>query len=427
MEISIIETRTAPTVQVQIDGKKIVFHSRYDPIKEAKDWARNALKLIDSSKQHIVIGLAAGYHLQALSAAAKDTKIIVLEFNNNYFNWFISSLFYEIVNQLPNVELYNVKNINEKQREDIFNNLYSNDILIQKNALEIFPKEYGEIKEIIKEINVQQFSFLNQFDNIERNFEANLAMRDKGIKIWQNFYESRPMILVSAGPSLDKQLSLLKRISFERKIRIGSVGTAVKPLLKQEIVPDFIMISDPNRGTFPQLEGVDLVNTPLFYLSTAYSETIAAYQGPRYIVFQNGYDKAENMSALKNEPLIQTGGSVSTTLLDLMRYLGASDVGLVGQDLAFTDGLTHAHFTPLQRTITNEANLIQVLDYYQQKLVYTSKNLMIYKKWFERYAAQQPKMHLYNCTEGGAFIKNWKHLSLNEFNNSFSKENSRKD
>ena len=422
MEINIIETRTVPTVQVQINGKKFIFHSRYDPIKEAKDWTRNALKLADTSKELIVIGLATGYHLQALSAAAKDTKITVLEFNSNYYKWFQNSFFYEDVHRLPNVVLYDVKNLNDKKRANIFVNLHSNNILIQKNALEIFPKEYEKIKDIVKGIHIQQNSFLNQSENIERNFNQNIALGDIGIKNWRNYYNDRPMILVSAGPSLDKQLSLLKRIFNERKILIGSVGTAVKPLFRKEIVPDFIMITDPNEGTLPQLEGVDLSNTPLFYLSTAYHETVAIYKGPRYMVFQSGYDKAENLSALNNEPLLQTGGSVATTLLDLMLYLGASDVGLVGQDLAFTNGLTHADFTPLQRTITNETNLIQVIDYYQKKQVHTSKNLMVYKKWFERYADQKHKGHLYNCTEGGAFIKNWQHISLNEFNNIFSEK-----
>jgi hypothetical protein len=250
---------------------------------------------------------------------------------------------------------------------------------------------------------------------MERNFHKNIALDDPGIKDWRNYYENKPMLLISAGPSLDKQLPLLKEIKDIGKVIIGSVGTAVIPLVRHGITPDFVMITDPNQGTLPQLQKVDLTFTPLFYLSTAYNETIVLHGGARYIVLQDGYDKAEYMATLRNEPLIKTGGSVSTTLLDLMIYLGASKVGLVGQDLAFTNGFSHASDTPFQRLTQQEPGLVEVLDYYQVKRIASSKNLVIYKKWLERYAEHAAHLKLYNCTEGGAFIKNWQHLSLKEF------------
>lgn len=423
MKIKIIDTKNVPTIEIQLDGKNTVFHSKYNPIKEASDWTKNALKFADTSNELIVIGLAAGYHLQALSAAVKEANITVLEFNSSYYKWFQSSHFYKGVYQLPNVALYDIKKLTDNKRESIFKNLHSNNILIQKNALEIFPKEYENIKDILKDFHIQKNSFMNQAENMFQNFSKNIALADKGIKVLKNYYKGKTMLLISAGPSLDKQLSFLKIIFNERKILIGSVGTAVKSLLKIGIIPDFMMITDPNEGTLFQLEGVNLSNTPLFYLSTAYHETIVLHKGPRYIVFQEGYDKAEELGTSNKDPLIKTGGSVSTTLLDLMIYLGASNIGLVGQDLAYTSGLTHANSTPLQRTVKEETGLMEVWEYYQKKQVSTSKNLMIYKKWFEKYAEQKQHVHLYNCTEGGAFIENWNHIDLKEFYNIFSENN----
>ena len=62
MEIKIIDTRTVPTVQIDMDSKSIVMHSKYNPTREAEDWVRNALKLVDPDQPIIIIGLAAGYH-----------------------------------------------------------------------------------------------------------------------------------------------------------------------------------------------------------------------------------------------------------------------------------------------------------------------------------------------------------------------------
>ncbi|CAM4389815.1 DUF115 domain-containing protein [Paenibacillus alkaliterrae] len=410
-----MDTRTVPTVEILSYNKKIIFHSKYDPIKEAQDWVRNALKLADSGKPLIIIGLAAGYHIEALSRVANDAIITVLEFNSQYYNWFKNSPFYNRIEKLPNIELYDIAALTDNKRESIFANLRSNNILIYKQALDIFPEEYTEAKEYLSSIQIQKKSFLNQSESMERNFDKNITLDDPGIKDWKNYYENKPMLLISAGPSLDKQLPLLKEIKDDGKVILGSVGTAVKPLIRHGITPDFVMITDPNEGTLPQLQKVDLTSTPLFYLSTAYNETIVLHGGARYVVLQDGYDKAEYMAALRKEPLIKTGGSVSTTLLDLMIYLGASTVGLVGQDLAFTNGLSHASGTPFQRLTQQEPGLVEVLDYYQVKQIASSKNLVIYKKWLERYAEHAAHLNLYNCTEGGAFIKNWQHLSLKEF------------
>ncbi len=190
------------------------------------------------------------------------------------------------------------------------------------------------------------------------------------------------MIVVSAGPSLNKQLPLLKKISDDRHFVIGAVGTA---------------------------------DTPLFYLSTAYNETILLHKGPRYRVYQGGYADAERFAREHNEPLIQTGGSVATALLDMMVYLGGETIALVGQDLAYTDGVSHAEGAHAWQEVKEGLSAMTVLNYDQTCVVQTAKNLTLYRKWFEQFAKKHPTLALYNCTEGGAYIKNWQHIPLNQY------------
>jgi len=244
-----------------------------------------------------------------------------------------------------------------------------------------------------------------------------LNLADPGILAGEKLVHGHPVLLVSAGPSLIKQLSVLKRIASAGDIKIAAVGTALKPLLNAGILPDLIMISDPNQKISEQFNlNPKFKLPPLFYLSTASHSVVANYCGQRYIAWQKGFGPAEQEADIRHEPLVLTGGSVATCLLDLLVKLGVTSVGLVGQDLAFTDGYSHAAGTVAARTIVEDQGLIWVDDYKQQGKVPTSLNLFSYLKWFENYAKEfNNQDFLWNCTEGGAYIPGWRHEPLNSY------------
>ncbi len=415
MKLSIVETRTVPTVKAEFKGRDVFFHSRYDPLNEAQAWLKKGVKAINKNQVVIVIGLGAGYHIQQLAESISEQTILIIEFNDTYFSWFKNSPFHSQLTRYNNVVLKRFNELTNVEKEKIFTSISSTNLLIHKSGLDIMPEEYKGIKEALEDIQFQQNSFQHQVDIMRLNFEKNRMLNDQGIGDLTNMYAGKPMILISAGPSLDKQLSLLKKIYEQHQFVIGAVGTALKPLLNANIIPDFFAIIDPNPATYSQMTDIELPITPLFYLSTAYHETILLHQGPRHIVYQEGYTAAEKLASKKHEPVIQTGGSVATALLDIMVKLGAKSVALVGQDLAYTDGKSHANTSHARQNIKELEGSKQVMNYYQTAEVHTAKNLTIYRKWFEKYREIHNELALYNCTEGGAYIKNWKHISLNEY------------
>ncbi|OZI12701.1 hypothetical protein CEW92_04900 [Bacillaceae bacterium SAS-127] len=415
MKITIVETRTVPTIKIEYNGKNITFHSKYDPLHEAKIWCENSIAKLKKDRNIIVIGLCAGYHIQALVKLLPNTPITIIEFNDIFFNWFKNSPFYQSIASLQNVSVKQFSQLTSAERKNIFTSISSTNLLIHKNGLDIFPSEFENIKAVLDNIKLQNGSMQNQLENMHSNFNKNILLNDKGINELTNIYKGKPMILVSAGPSLDKQLPLLKTIREENTFIIGTVGTAVKPLLQHDIIPDFFAIIDPNKGNDKQLTNVSLPETTFFYLSTAYHRTVTLHEGPRRILWQAGFEEAEKMASLKEEPTIQTGGSVATALLDLMVQLGGENIALVGQDLAFTDGKSHANKTHAQKEIKQTDVAQRVLNYHQTGEVYTGKSLNLYRKWFETFAKEHPKLQLYNCTEGGAYIHNWDHISLQHY------------
>lgn len=415
MNIDILSTRTVPTIQVSVENKKVVFHSKYDPLNESITWCKTISSLINSSDDILVIGLGAGYHINQLAELHKNQNIIVIEFNNEYYDWFMNSDFACSISQHKNVSLYSFTKLTTAKQKRIFSSFNSSNIAIHKSGTDLIPKEYDEINKALKILRHQQNTVLNQVNLLYDNFNKNIELQDIGIRALKDCYKSLPMVLVSAGPSLDKQLPLLKCIEHDKSIVIGAVGTALKPLLAAGITPDFFMITDPSEYTYSQLTDIYLPSTPLLYLSTAYHETILLHKGPRYIVYQHGFSSAEKMAKSLDDLIIQTGGSVATTLLDTMRQFQAKSVALIGQDLAYTNNQSHAEGAHLTKKITQKNLSLSVQNYYKNGYVHTSKNLSIYRKWFESYAIDHPDLLLYNCTEGGSNILNWINLGLDEY------------
>ncbi|MBD7909608.1 motility associated factor glycosyltransferase family protein [Sporosarcina gallistercoris] len=412
MEIIIIETKTVPTIKVVQNGKTIYLHSKYNPMNEVYSWVENFVKIMKTNENILIIGLGAGYHIKQIALACKNQKVNVIEFNDEFYSWFIKSIFYESLSTLENVCLLSFSRLSVNEKERLFSSYSSTNIKIHKSGMDLIPEKYVPLQSLLKDLQYQQLTIDHQIDSLIENFDKNTLLNDVGIGKLRDDYRGRPMILASAGPSLTKQLPLLKEIKEEGLITIGAVGTAIKPMLKSEIIPDFFMISDPNKATLSQLVDVNIPEAKLFYLSTAFYETVLLHQGERYILYQHGFGEAENRAKKRNEPLIKTGGSVATSLLDTMIWLGAKSVALVGQDLAYTHGQSHAKGAHLQKIVNVTSNQLQVDNYDKNGLVNTSKNLTIYRKWLELYAQEHSDLSLYNCTEGGAYIENWNHIPL---------------
>jgi len=412
----IISTKSSPTVLITTaNNKKFYLHSRYDPLKEAETWVDS--QLFESSIQQItVIGIGLGYHLKLLAEKYSNIQIDAFEFNYSFITWAIKNEILTDLTDYKNISLHFEKDIQKllfqfsKRIKDAKDNL-----LIYKPSLRLIENE--AVRTSLESFYLKKQTIKDQKDSLIQNFDLNMKLSDKGISSFLEFNRNSSVILVSAGPSLQKQIPLLKK-TLKKGFVIASVGTALTPLIKAGIKPNLIMISDPKDLIIEQLKGMENLEVPLFYLSTANHTAVKNYKGPRYIVWQNGFYESELQGKKNNEPLIETGGSVATCLLDLLVKLDFKNIALVGQDLAFTNNESHTLGTHLYRKVENTDSLLKIDDYYLKGKIATSRNLSIYLKWFERYIDEHKGIQFFNCTEGGAHIKGWKHVPLYEFMNS---------
>ena len=144
------------------------------------------------------------------------------------------------------------------------------------------------------------------------------------------------------------------------------------------------------------------------------------YKGEKYIALQEGYTPAEEYAKSNGYILVQTGGSVATTGLDLAIKMGCNPIVFVGQDLAFTDNKTHSSAT-FSKEISSIHNLREIDDIYGDT-IYTSKNLYIYLRWIQKRIAEEKGIEFIDATEGGAKIKGTKVMRLEQVVSIYKKQ-----
>ena len=120
-------------------------------------------------------------------------------------------------------------------------------------------------------------------------FIRNIAviLRTPGVIRLKNIFKGRPAIIVSAGPSIEKNFHLLKEA--KGKAIIIAVDVVVPTILPAGIIPDFIVALEANRKLYRAFENNPLLKfCPLICTTEVDYETMASlYPGPVFLNFSN--------------------------------------------------------------------------------------------------------------------------------------------
>ncbi|MBX1392028.1 motility associated factor glycosyltransferase family protein, partial [Campylobacter jejuni] len=222
-------------------------------------------------------------------------------------------------------------------------------------------------------------------------------------------------IVVSAGPSLAKQLPLLK--AYQDKAVIFCADGALSMLEKEGIIPDYVTnldFTDLAMKFFQNKEN----KTSLNVLSCATHPNVARSL------------KAENcMIILRNKALYQrfnlndfgyidTGTHVSHFSYTLALALGFKNIILIGQDLAFDEkGNSHSQGFSYGEQFSGEKTVptLKTQAYAGKGEVLTHITWNDYRIKLEYlFACNSKEAKFYNATEGGARINFTEELSFKE-------------
>lgn len=402
--------------------KKRYIHSKYSPEKEGEEWAE---KIFDESKKiYIIFGGGLLYHVEALMKLVnKNDKVVVIE---PLLELSSSDIHKEIVENLKEFDNFNIILTNEQF--DIINYLK---IIISEFDLgkikvdflesykNIFPNDYNiflkSIKKLIRHIRLNE-NTMNYFSvEFTENIVSNSFCMAKAnyIMEFKDAFKGETAIIVSAGPSLSKNIELLK--NNEDKFLIISGGRTLKTLLDLNIIPHFVVSIDPSLENYRLFEPVIDSDVPLVTGWLNNKEIGRQYRG-RKIFFNNSNIPGILDNQLFGEEIdnLPGGGSVATFQVSFAEYLGCKKIILIGQDLAYTENKFHSDLASDNKNeILDKDGLIKV-EGNSEPYVYTSQVLEVYKDWFEHYAKGNKHIELINCTEGGAYIDGVIHKKLIE-------------
>ena len=210
-------------------------------------------------------------------------------------------------------------------------------------------------------------------------------------------------IIVSTGPSLDKQLETLKK--FAPYVSIISVDASYPILARNGIKPDYVTSIERMipTSTFFEKKHPDVDENIYFVISSVTHTQSVKNILPRRLVLTMKPQHEEKMFGLKKYGYLGVGHSCANMAYQLAYVLGHKNIVFIGQDLAFgKDGASHAK----GHTIAQPDENLYTIAYGGEGEVRTTYVWMLFKNQFEN-DIEQAKLEdikSYNCTEGGARI-----------------------
>lgn len=405
-EYQIEPTQQGPlTMKVSGAEGSFYFHSNVNPWKEATRWVQTYSE--DRAEEYAVLGLGLGYHVISLWKRTQgaipvhvyepDASILTLAERYQDFS----------VCQGRNLYIHYDPELTMLMKKLSANTAT---LAIHHPSLRNIPKSAQ--KDALERFFVIDSSRRKQAKYLYANFTSNCKAGARPVDELQEDFKGKDVFLIAAGPSLDKNVALLKERS-DNSIVLAT-GTVFRKLMGMGIAPDYVIVTDANERIIWQVYVHRNEQIPLLVLSSAYHQLCTEYKGPKYMIFQRDFPPAEEYAKKHGCMLFETGGSVSTTALDVCIRLQAARIIFLGLDLAFTDNLAHASGTS-NRVVADQENL-QPVKAYNGSVVYTDHKFNMYAQWIEERLQQEDakQIPVINATEGGRYIAGMEYRILQD-------------
>lgn len=268
------------------------------------------------------------------------------------------------------------------------------------------------------------------------------------VSVLKDKMKGKPIICVAAGPSLNQHLDFLKKI--QNEVFIISVVASAKTLLNNGIKPDLLTSIDMEPLVLNQLEGLDVSQIPIVIEMACHHSTVDNVNTD-FIFSMSSCVKKNFLVKLTDalgititsDDFVISAFTVAITSLLCAQLMGASEIFLIGQDLAISGDSSHAKDTVIANKVEivddgaggklfmntslfdSKQTLsvaIEVPGYYGDK-VYTTASMKAFLDYFEKVIKDNNIENVYNATEGGAYIEGAENISLQEAYERFIKNN----
>ncbi len=423
--VSVVNYETVPSAPGKAPNLKMktrgsLYYKGDNPQQDVKEQL-TALQL-KNNRMAVFLGLGLGYELiyyaeqmsreqntAYILMIEKDLELFKLTLQTSDISGLLGSANVTFMVGLPEQKLY-VELRNYLAKNSRFMYLKAMKPVYHPSALATAKEYYLNALKHLRESGAHQVLYYgndphdsiigveNMLDNI------NEIVFNPGVNLLYDKFKGRPAVVVSSGPSLNKNKQLLKGL--EDKALIVTAEASLRLLLDMGFKPHLVTSLERPQMMARLFEGIKAEEVPDVYLAACpvvHNDVYKIYPGPRVIVYRN-FDHFKWLGIERG--ILDIKESAGNMAFKVAEALGCHPIILIGQDLAFSrDGDTHADGMVLGKKQEK---------YFSMGILEVKGNdglpIKTTKPWYSFLKSYEVDIAAYdgrciNSTEGGAYIE----------------------
>lgn len=417
-------------------GTEVPLHSMYNPLREAT-------QIVDSytvtkTADVIFLGFGLGYHVLELCkreghrglilVCERDPRFVRTAFEHIDFSHALEHL--ELIFSVGESSIQLFNRIKDYSLSFLTNGLT---VLNHPASMRLYGVYYESVRSVISEAftwaQVNLNTQLAKAETFANNIFANMLefTSSPGIGELFGMYHGIPAFIVSAGPSLIKNVDYLHEVG--NKGIILCVDSAARTLYDVGVRPDLVVSIDFGAHNKKYIQAIQDEDFVLTFDPEVFPEIVQQHKGKKFAINLPGKALCDwYAQAVEDKGSIDKGLSVSHTALLIAEALGCTPIVFLGQDLSYPHGDWHVkgslQYQKARIHGVMQKRFVNVPGYFGGS-VESEVSLQVFINHFESIVSEID-IPIYNATEGGAHINGMKQISLREAINAFCKKEASK-
>ena len=409
---------------ISVSYKNKAITSLYAPIEEAKRLIEQYIKNKEADYIAIFLSIASFYHIDYFLSLNDKNKAIIIEKDIELLKLILS-----------NIEIKNAKRIIILSEEnDVL--LFFNNFIREDNVKKLVVIRH------IRASNVSEEN-KNYYDNI--TIQLSIIIKERLMSLTSNYYfapiwarniiynmhnnhsiesfknylnKETPILLVSAGASIDNYIEKIKELSESHFVL--AVSHSLNTLLNNSIKPNAVVSTD--GGFYSLIHILSLLKEESIFLFTTHtSYPLNSIKKERKFFFSHNESLEKILYNTQDNIYFPMEGSVIMPALRISEFLNPKYILLAGCDFCHIDDKSHSKYSnsiALDFITSNKINTFETKKYkrlnddnkiecFDNCLRNTSSSLLSYKAHFESLVADLSKnIDFFTLTKESAKIKN---------------------
>ena len=409
---------------ISVSYKNKALTSLYAPIEEAKRLIEQYIKNNNTDYIGIFLSIASFYHIDYFLSLNDKNKAIIIEKDIELLKLILS-----------NIEIKNSDRIIILSEENDVS-LFFNNFIREDNVKKLVVIRH------IRASNVSEEN-KNYYDNI--TIQLSIIIKERLMSLTSNYYfapiwarniiynmhshysiesfknylnKETPILLVSAGASIDNYIEKIKELSESHFVL--AVSHSLNTLLNNSIKPNAVVSTD--GGFYSLIHILSLFKEESIFLFTTHtSYPINSIKKERKFFFSHNESLEKILYNTQDNIYFPMEGSVIMPALRIAEFLNPKYILLAGCDFCHIDDKSHSKYSnsiALDFITSNKINTFETKKYkrlnddnkiecFDNCLRNTSSSLLSYKAHFESLVADLSKnIDFFTLTKESAKIKN---------------------